>query len=341
MNEVDDRVIGWGIVATGNIARSMAADLKRLENAQLAAVSSRDTGRARAFADEFGVARAYDSVKALVEDDAVDVVYVATPHPQHVHAVRLAADAGKAVLCEKAFTHSLAETEALVDYVRERGVFCMEAMWTRFNPLIVKARQMVADGVIGEVRSVTAELGFVAPTDPAHRFWNPGLGGGALLDVGIYPVAFAQMVLGEPNGVSVAGVLTEQGVDAEAGLLLTWPGGQRAHLEASLTSPVAGAATILGTTGRLEISPRFHHPGRMSYVNAPERGVEHPEVFQHISEGRGYVPMLRAVAQAVREGRIECPEMPLSDTVKVMRVLDAALASMGVEYPEPAPVGGR
>ncbi|NEE03186.1 Gfo/Idh/MocA family protein [Phytoactinopolyspora halotolerans] len=339
MTQRDEQIIGWGIVATGGIARTVAGDLRLLENTRLAAVSSRDADRARAFADEFGVERAYDSVKDLVNDDGVDVVYVASPHPQHAYAVRLALEAGKAVLCEKAFTHSLAETEALVELARARGVFCMEAMWTRFNPLIVRARRMIAEGVIGEVRSITAELGFAAPVDPAHRLWNPALGGGALLDVGVYPVAFAQMVLGAPAQVSAVGTLTELGVDAEAGLLLSWPGGPRAHLEATLTAPIAGAASIVGTLGRLEIAPRFHHPAQVVHVDAPERGVERREAFDHTPEGRGYVPMLRAVAQAVREGRTECAEMPLNDTVEVMRVLDEALTQLGVEYPEPAPVG--
>ncbi|WP_129669645.1 Gfo/Idh/MocA family protein [Phytoactinopolyspora endophytica] len=339
MGDGQERVIGWGVVATGNIAHSVTGDLTLLENARLAAVSSRDKERARSFADEFGMQNAYDSVEALVKDDAVDVVYVASPHPQHAYAVRLALDAGKAVLCEKAFTHSLKETETLVAHARESGVFCMEAMWTRFNPLIIRARRMVAQGVLGEVRSVTAELGFAAPVDPVHRLWNPALGGGALLDVGIYPVSFAQMLLGMPSQVGAVGTLTELGVDAEAGLMLSWPGGQRAHLEATLTAPIAGGASIVGTLGRIEFSPRFHHPVRMVHVDAPERGVERVEVFEDTPEGRGYVPMLRAVAQAVREGRTQCPEMPLSDTVDAMRVLDDALNQLGVEYPEPAPPG--
>ncbi|WP_166350500.1 Gfo/Idh/MocA family protein [Phytoactinopolyspora limicola] len=339
MSDIDERVIGWGIVATGDIAHSVAADLKLLEGSRIAAVSSRVQDRADTFAREFGVTTAYSSVRALVEDDAVDVVYVATPHPQHAYAVRLAAEAGKAVLCEKVFTHSLAETESLAAYAVQQGVFCMEAMWTRFNPLIVKARQMVADGVIGDVRMVSAELGFASTHGPDHRLWNRPLGGGALLDVGVYTVGFAQMLLGAPAEVAAVGTLTDQGVDAEAGLLLSWPGGQRAHMDVSLRSPLAGAASIVGTTGRIEFAPRFHHPGRMTYVRTPERGVEHPEVFQHLSEGHGYVPMLRAVAQAVREGRTECPEMPLADTVEVMRVLDDALGQLGVEYPDVAPAG--
>ncbi|TDE09505.1 Gfo/Idh/MocA family protein [Jiangella asiatica] len=334
-----ERVIGWGVVATGAIAHNVAGDLRLLENCRLAAVSSRLLDRAEAFAGEYGIDRAYDDVRALVDDPAVDVVYVATPHAQHPPVVELALEAGKAVLCEKAFTTSLAETTRLVGLARERGVFCMEAMWTRFNPLIVRLRQLVADGVIGEVRAVTADLGFVAPSDRAHRLWDPVQGGGVLLDVGIYPVAFAQMLLGRPESMAIAGSLNEQGVDAEAGMLLRWPGGVRAHLEASLLSPVPGSALVLGTQGRLEVPPRFHNASVLRHVDTPERGVQVPEEFTLEREGRGYVPMLRAVAQAVREGRTECPEMPLSDTVEIAAILDEALVALGVEYPEPAPLG--
>ena len=338
MTSEADRPIRWGVVATGKIAHAVTGDLRLLENCELAAVSSRSLDRAQDFAREFGFARAYDSVEDLVADPGVDVVYVATPHAQHPTVVRLALDAGKAVLCEKAFTTSLADTEELVAYARKRGVFCMEAMWTRFAPLIVKARELVASGAIGDVRAISAELGFVGPDDPSDRLWDPALGGGALLDVGIYPVAFAQMLLGAPATVTTVGTLTDQGVDAEAGLLLGWADGARAHLEATLRSPSAGGATIVGTRGRIEIPPRFHHPERLVHVSAPERGVEEATVHEHPSEGRGYVPMLRAVAKAVREGRTECPEMPLSDTVEVMRILQEALDALAVTYPEPAPV---
>lgn len=333
-----ERTIGWGVVATGGIAHLVAGDLVLLENSRLAAVSSRDGSRAEAFAAEFGVRRAYDDVAALVADPAVDVVYVATPHAQHAPIVRMALEAGKAVLCEKAFTTSLADTEELVALARARRVFCMEAMWTRFTPLIVKVRQLVADGVIGEIRSIIADLGFVATTDLTDRLWDPAKGGGALLDVGVYPVAFAQMLLGEPRTISVTGSLNSRGVDTEAGLLLSWPGEARAHCEVSLVSPLPGAATIAGTLGRIEIPPRFHHPTVIRHVHAPTRGREEIRVYESPAEGLGYVPMLRAVAKAVREGRTECPEMPLNDTVSVMRILDQALTALGVVYPAPDPV---
>lgn len=333
-----ERTIGWGVVSTGNIAHTVTGDLALLENSRLAAVSSRELPRAEAFAHEFGADNAYSDVETLLADSAVDVVYVATPHAQHGPIVQMAIEAGKAVLCEKAFTTSLAETEKLADLARDRGVFCMEALWTRFNPLIVKLREMIDSGAVGEVRSISAELGFVAPGESDHRLWDPALGGGALLDVGIYPVAFAQMLLGAPANVTVTGSLTERGVDAEAGMMLRWDGGARAHLEASLVSPVSGGAVILGTRGRVELPPRFHAPALMRYVHTPERGVEEPELHEGSREGRGYVPMLREVAQAVRDGRTECAEMPLSDTVEIMRVLDQGLRDLGVDYPVPAMV---
>lgn len=333
-----DRPIRWGIVATGKIARRVAGQLRLLENAELTAVSSRSLGRAQAFADEFGVTRAYDSPADLAAAGDVDVVYIAAPHAQHAEIMRTVIDAGKAVLCEKAFTTSLADTEAVAGYAAERGVFCMEAMWTRFIPLIIRARRIVAEGGIGRVRSVAADLGFVAPADPRHRLWDPALGGGALLDVGIYPVAFAQMLLGSPSSVAAVGSLTDLGVDAEAGLLLGWDDGAHATLSASLIAAVGGGAVIVGTEGRIEIPPRFHHPTTLVHVRSTQHGVEEAETFSESLEGRGHVPMLRAVASAVREGRTGCPEMPLSDTVEVMRILDAALHRLGVSYPEPAPV---
>lgn len=334
MPNVVKRNIGWGVVATGGIAHAVSEDMNLLEDSTIAAVSSRSIDRAREFAGEFGAAEAYDDYEKLIADPSVDVVYVATPHPQHVPVVRAALLAGKAVLCEKAFTASLDDTVELTRLAAERGVFCMEAMWTRFTPLIVTIRELVADGAIGDVRSVHADLGFIAPDDPSHRIWDPRLGGGALLDVGIYPVAFAQMLLGTPDEVHVTGSLTERGVDAEAGLVLSWESGSRALLDASLVSPMPGAATIVGTTGRIEVEPRFHHPHRMTYVHAPERGVQDATTYENEPEGRGYVPMLRAVADAVRDGRTECPEMPLQDTVDVMAVLQPALDFLGVTYPD-------
>jgi predicted dehydrogenase len=329
-----DDPIRWGIVSTGGIARTMVANLRLLDDARLTAVSSRSVARARAFADEFGVERSYGSVGDLLAADDVDVVYVATPHAQHAAIVSAALDVGRAVLCEKTFTTSLADTEDLVQRARDRRIFCMEAMWTRFVPLVVQAREIIASGGIGDVRTVIADLGFVAPRDPRHRLWDPALGGGALLDLGVYPVAFAQMVLGEPDTVDAHGALSPEGVDAEAGLLLGWEDGARALLEMSLVAPSQGAATIIGTAGRIDLPPRFYHPTRLVHT-AVDGSVQ---VYEHEQEGRGYVPMLRAVHDCLRDGHAESAAMPLGDTVAIMRILDRALRLLGVEYPTPAPV---
>ena len=326
--------IRWGIVSTGRIARTMAGELRLLEDAQLRAVSSRSALRAQLFADEFGVERAYGSVDDLLADEEVDIVYVATPHAQHAQVVGAALDVGRPVLCEKTFTTSLADTEELVQRAQDREIFCMEAMWTRFVPVIVRAREIIAAGGIGEVRTITADLGFVASRDPGHRFWDPALGGGALLDVGVYPVSLAQMLLGEPDTVVAHGALTPEGVDAEAGLLLGWDGGQRALLDMSLIAHSPGVASIVGTAGRLDVPPRFHHPTRLVHTRADGAVEEYEQ--QH--EGQGYVPMLRSVQDCLRAGKAQSDVMPLADTVAVMRILDRALRLLGVQYPVPAPV---
>lgn len=332
------RTVRWGVVSTGNIAHSVTGDLLLVEDSAVTAVSSRTRDRARAFADEFDIPTAYGSFTELIDDPGVDVVYVATPHAQHPPIVRAALEAGKPVLVEKSMTTSLADTEALVELARDRGVFLLEAMWTRFTPLIVKLRELIADGAIGDVRSVTADLGFPMARDPEHRLWDPRRGGGATLDLMVYPVAFAQMILGQPSSSTVAGSVNDDGIDVEAGLLLEYDGGARAFLDSSMIAAQPGAATIVGTRGRIEIPPRFHHPQVIRHIRAPRRGEEHLEVHESESEGRGYVPMLRAVARAVREGRTECPEMPLDDSVAVMRTLQATLDALGVVYPEPEPV---
>ncbi|MGH8839068.1 MAG: Gfo/Idh/MocA family protein [Jiangellaceae bacterium] len=327
--------IRWGIVATGGIAHTLAGEMLLVEDARIVAVSSRVKERAQVFAGEFGIPRAYGSYADLLADDDVDVVYVATPHAQHAEIVDAALDARKAVLCEKAFTTSLAETERLAQKARDLGVFCMEAMWTRFAPLIARLRHIVADGGIGEVRSISADLGFVAGPRAKDRIWDPALGGGALLDVGIYPVAFAQMLLGSPQKLASHGTLTADGVDAEAALLLGWAGGAYAQLETSLIAHSGNTARVVGTAGRIDVPARFHQPSRLIHT----RSDGSVQVYEDEPVGRGYVPMLRAVHECVRHGRTQTEEMPLSDTISVMSILDDALRTLGVSYPAPAPAG--
>lgn len=318
----------WGVLATGGIAATVVDDLALVEGAERLAVASRDLGRAETFAAEHGVERAYGSYEELLADPDVDVVYVATPHAQH-HAVTSAVlAAGKPALVEKAFTCSLAAADDLVKQSRAAGLFVMEAMWTRLQPGIVRLRDLVADGAIGEIRSVTADLGFVLPFDPSHRLFDPDQGGGALLDLGVYPVSFAQMLLGTPTRVQATGVLNELGTDSESALLLGFESGAHALVSCSLLGDTPGRATVVGTEGRITIEPRFHHPSR---ILLERRGGE-PEVIENPLVGRGYTHQMEHVAQCLADGLTESPAMPLDDTLAVMGILDEALELLGAPH---------
>jgi predicted dehydrogenase len=320
----------WGIAGPGQIAAAVAADFSHVPDAQLVAVGSRSPERAEAFAREHGVPRAHGSYAALIADPEVDVVYIATPHPQH-HAIALAAiRADKAVLVEKAFTATLAGAEQVVAEARERGVFAMEAMWTRFQPAVVRARELLAAGAIGSVFSVQAELGLVRSYDPSDRLFAPALGGGALLDLGVYVVSFAQMLLGAPQGVTAVGAREPNGVEGSATLLLEWDGGRSATLTTSLHSPLPGAARIFGTGGWIELPPRFHHPTRL--VLSRDGGEHETMVLPPL--GGGYAHELIEVTDCVRAGRTESAVMPLDDTLAVMRILEQAGSQLGVTWSE-------
>lgn len=320
----------WGIVGPGRIASKVVADFPHVPGAEVVAVASRDAERARKFAVEHGIARAHGSYRAIVEDEAVDVLYIATPHPQH-RAVALAAlRAGKAVLVEKAFTVTPAATREIVAVAQERGVFAMEAMWTRFQPAIVRLRELVADGAIGDVQSVQADLGAQHPTDPADRFYNPAVGGGALFDVGVYPISFAQMVLGNPDTVTTHGVLADTGVDVEEAVLLGWAGGRSASLLASLRCATPGAARVIGTGGWIDVPPRFHHPSRIVLY----RGGREPETIEAPAAGTGYSHELREVTDLVAAGATESAVLPLADTVAVQDVMDQVARQLGMTVQE-------
>lgn len=324
------REIRWGIVGPGRIAENLVGDFAVVPDARVTAVASRSIQRARDFADRHGIERAHGSYTAIVDDPEVDVLYLATPHPQH-HAVAVAAlRAGKAVLVEKAFTATLAGATEVVDLARATGRFAMEAMWTRFQPAVVALRDLVADGAIGRVRSVQADLGVQRPFDPTDRLFDLALGGGALLDLGVYVVSFAQMLLGAPDTVTATGSRFETGADAEATLLLGWDDGRSATLTTSLRCPLPGAARVFGTDGWIDVVPRFHHPDT---IVLHRTGAE-PETITRPPLGRGYASQLVEVGACVRAGRGESAVMPLADTLAVQRVLEEALGQLGVRYRE-------
>jgi predicted dehydrogenase len=329
--------IRWGIVGPGRIADKVTEDFGLVDGARPVAVASRSRERARAFADKHGIERAHGSYADILADPDVDVLYVATPHPQH-HAFALAAlRAGKALLVEKSFTATAAGAAEVIDLARETGTFVMEAMWTRFQPAVVALRELIADGAIGEVRTVQADLGVAAPYDPADRMFDLALGGGALLDLGVYVVSFAQMLLGEPERVVATGSLFPSGADAEAVLLLDYADGRSATLTTSLRYALPGQARVFGTTGWIDVLPRFHHPQTIVLHRA---GAE-PETITRPQLGGGYSHELVEVTECLRAGRTESAIMPLADTLAVQQILQQAADHLGVRHAEagPAPTG--
>ncbi|MET0133347.1 MAG: Gfo/Idh/MocA family oxidoreductase [Kibdelosporangium sp.] len=320
---------GWGVVATGGIADVVTSDMLLVPDVEVRAVSSRDTARAADFARKHGIARSYGDYRELLADPSVDVVYVATPHSSHFEVARDALLAGKAVLCEKPLTVHLEDTEELVALARRQGVFLMEAMWTRFNPLVRRLRRLVGDGAIGTVRSVQADFGAVFPGELTHRLWDPALGGGSLLDVGIYPVSFAQMLLGEPESIVAHGSLHNT-VDAEAALLLRYPDGAFAQLSSSLVGHYPITATVVGTAGRIELPPAFFRANELVLTVLGAEAERETLTFQ----GHGYEYQIAEVHALVSAGKTESPEMTLDETLAVARTLGTALGLLGVTYPK-------
>ena len=322
--------IRWGVVGPGRIAQSVIGDFAHVEGARAVAVASRSADRARAFAAEHGLPRAHGSYADVLADPDVDVLYLATPHPQH-HAVALAAiEAGKALLVEKAFTATVAGAREVAAAARAADVFVMEAMWTRFQPAVVRLRELIADGAIGEVRSVQADLGVQRQFDPTDRLFAKELGGGALLDLGVYVVSFAQMVMGAPDSVAATGSLFETGADAEATLLLGWSDGRSAALTTSLRTVLPGTARVVGTAGWIDVLPRFHHPDTIVLHRA---GAE-PETITRPHLGGGYAHELVEVTDCLRAGATESATMPLADTLAVQAVLQRAADQLGVVHTE-------
>ncbi|MGF1663748.1 MAG: Gfo/Idh/MocA family protein [Kineosporiaceae bacterium] len=343
MTGAADATVRWGFVGPGRIAAAMARELVEVvPDGTLQAVAGRSPERARAFADRFGAASAFagpDAVAQLVSDPLVDVVYVATPHPDHRVAALAAVAAGKPVLVEKSFTATHAGAREVVEAARAGGVFCMEAMWTRFQPAVVRLRELLAEGAVGEVRSVRADLGLRRPFDPTDRLWDPERGGGALLDLAVYPVAFAQMVLGgAPDRVEAVGTLGPNGVDAESTVLLGF-GDRHAVASSSLLTRLPGTAAVFGSDGWIEVPPRFHHPDRL-VLRRRDGDAEAPaEVVTAPATGAGYSHTFAEVHRCLAAGLTESPVMPLADTLAVMAVLDAAAAGLGVSQAEA--VGSR
>lgn len=319
----------WGILATGGIARAFTADLRNA-GMSVAAVGSRRREAAEAFAEEFAIPRAHGSYADLVADPEVDIVYIATPHPSHAENALMALDAGKHVLVEKPFTLTAAEAAVVRDRAAARGLVAMEAMWTRYLPHMTRIHEILDSGALGEIRAVTAQHVQRLSTDPAHRLNDLALGGGALLDLGIYPVSFAWDVLGEPVSVVAAGRLGDTGADTEVATVFTHRGGAVSTTLSSSRTSGRNTAAILGTQGRIDIDPTWYTPTSFRHLDADG---EVREEFVSAIEGRGMQYQAQYAERLVASGALSGDVLPIDESVAIMGTLDEIRAQIGVRYP--------
>ena len=321
--------VRWGILGTGTIASQFVRGLRSLPEAEVLAVGSRSEDSAARFADKRGIPRRHAGYDDLASDPDVDVVYVATPHPFHAENATLCLEAGKAVLCEKPFSVNATEAERVVGLARERGLFLMEGMWTRFFPLMEEVRRLLSEGALGEVRMLNVDFGFRADPDPASRLFAPGLGGGALLDVGVYCVSFASMVLGHPSGSVGIPHLGETGVDEQASVVLEHEGGRLANLSIGIRTATPQEATIIGTEAYARIHAPWWRPASMTIARAGEE----EETVEAPPSGNGFNYEAAEVMRCLEAGETESDLMPLDETVSVMRTMDSIRAAWGLKYP--------
>jgi len=310
----------WGIAGPGRMAATIEPEFRAAGNAELVAVGSRSAERAESFATQHGIPRWHTSYESLVEDPSVDAIYIATPHPQHTDIALAAIAAGKAILVEKAFTATVEDTTAVAEAARAAGVFAMEAMWTRFNTGIAYVRELIAAGELGEIRGCQGDLNAFRPYDPTDRLFDPAIGGGTVLDLGVYVISFAQHFLGNPEVVHAVGGHYDNGVEAEFSVLLGYGDGRSATLAGAFTSHGPGRMVLTGTKGWVDVHPRFHRASSLTVW----RGKT-PEQLQFES---GYRFEIEHVGECLSQGFTESPVMPLSDTIAVQTIMAEVLAQL-------------
>lgn len=324
--------IRWGILGTGDIARQFAEDARHNAAGVVHAVGSRRKETAQQFAATHNIPEVRVGYEALVADPAIDAVYVASPHTQHLENTLLCLEHGKPVLCEKPMGVNAAQVQRMVSEAQKRGVFLMEAMWTWFFPAVQKAKELVAGGAIGEVRLVSASFCFSVPFDPESRLFDPAFAGGALLDVGIYPVALAQYIYGaEPEALEGMARMTPSGVDGVNGMTLRYPGGGLAVLASAVQVYQPEEAIIAGTEGYIRLPVRFYQPDSVTLV----RGL-HEETFHFERIGYGYHLEAAHVAECLAAGKTESPIVPHAESLRLAQTMDRLRAHWGLAYPADA-----
>lgn len=319
----------WGILSTGNIAKKFAIGLQSAQNAKLLAIGSRSQDSAEAFAREFDIPNVHATYESLVNDPDVDAIYIGTPHVFHADNMKLCLNAGKHVLCEKPITINSPELEECIALAQEKNLFLMEAMWMRFIPAILEIQRLIEEDTIGDIRLIQADFSSYLPFQAEHRAFNPHLGGGALLDVGVYPIWFATFFLGMPQTVQSHAVIGESGVDEQCTMLFGYPGAS-ALLSAGITGDLANGAVIKGTKGRIIVQSPFWCPDKITlhiYGEEPE--------LRHIPyQGNGYNYEAEAVHRAINAGKIEHEIVSHATSIATMQVMDAMRREWGLSYPQ-------
>jgi len=361
--------INWGILGTGHIAQQFANALTFIPDAKLLAVASRGvddnqskgTNKAYHFARRFRASRHYNSYEELVADKDIDIVYIATPNTVHKENCLLCLTAGKAVLCEKPFTLNAKEAKEVIELAREKNLFCMEAMWTRFLPVVQHARQLLHDGLIGEIKMFTASFGIMIPPQPLDRHYNPQLGGGALLDIGVYPISLSHYFLGTPASLSSQVFMGNTQVDEQSSLVFHYDNGALATLSSSFLTQLANEIIIAGTQGEIKIhapiyrpeqltltpfsqpKPTTHSPSRLAFLKQIKwlkkayriliRLKQESRTLTLSYQGNGYHYQAVEAMNCLRQGKIESSIMPLDETLAIMQTLDMIRSQWQFQYP--------
>jgi predicted dehydrogenase len=318
----------WGILGPGGIAQAFAKDLTFIEGHTIGAVGSRSLANAQHFANTFG-GTAYGSYEELVADSSIDAIYVATPHPAHHDNVILALNAGKPVLCEKPFAVNAQQAQAMVDAAAKNKVALMEAMWARFLPHYAKVREIVASGVLGPILSIHADHGQRLADQGIARLVDPQLAGGALLDLGIYPISFAHMILGNPTSITSKAVMTDRGVDAQTSMIFSYDNGAQAVLTTTMIEQTPCRALVAGLHGWLEIDRTFYNPASMRVILNDGSVTEYPSAYV----GHGLREQAESFKQIVQSGAVESKVLTWKDTVDIMKSMDTVRSQIGLKYP--------
>lgn len=318
----------WGILAPGTIANNFAKGLSTIPNAILYAVGSRDLGRAQAFADQYGFQKAYGSYEELAKDPEVDMIYVATPHPQHEEATILCLNNGKHVLCEKPFAVNAKQASRMIECAGENRVFLMEAMWTRFLPSICKVQELIAAGAIGKVQHVDAAFCFRANLDPESRLFSPHAAGGSLLDVGVYNLSLCSMIFGkQPNNVQSYLNIGSTGVDETASVLLNYEGGESALLVSAIRLNTPHDASIYGEEGYIKLPGYWGGDTVLLHNRDGEQEIKLP------FESSGFQFETMEVMNCVDKGLLESPSLPLAETLAILEIADKIRQDNNLRYP--------